>query len=185
MCLHHKSESGCKYRDTCKFLHTVAGGRPSKKSKKGGAKGLVALLKETTQLGCASHDSSHRKSILRENGKLGSNPTVKFSKATMRRVKNLEKKGPSQGIIQQCEPQERNPWAPKLEERTQDETPEQERRARRDVWDWQRMFTNSKKESKDTFHSPAEAWVMLAPSSTKRAERHFVIDSGAFYARVK
>ena len=52
----------------------------------------------------------------------------------MRRV-NIRQKGPSQGIIQKCEPQERNPWAPKLEEGTQDETPEQERRARRDVWE--------------------------------------------------
>ena len=41
------------------------------------------------------------------------------------------------------------------------------------------MFINSKKESKDAFNSLAEAWVMLAPSSTKPGERHFVIDFGA------
>ena len=39
------------------------------------------------------------------------------------------------GIIQKCEPQERNPWAPKLEERTQDETLKPERCARRDAWE--------------------------------------------------
>ena len=39
------------------------------------------------QLGCVSQDSPQRESILREDGKLGSNHTVKFSKATMRRVK--------------------------------------------------------------------------------------------------
>ena len=37
-----------------KFLHTEAVGQPIKKSKKGGARGSVALLKETIQLGCVS-----------------------------------------------------------------------------------------------------------------------------------
>ena len=74
-------------------------GQPSKKSKK-------ALLNETTYLGCVSHESPQRKSILREDGKFGSNHTVKFLKATVRREKNGKKKGPSQGIIQKCEPQE-------------------------------------------------------------------------------
>ena len=39
---------------------------PSKKSKKGGAKGSVASLKDSTQLGCASQDSHPRKPVLRE-----------------------------------------------------------------------------------------------------------------------
>ena len=80
VCLIHKSESGCKYGDKCKLLHIEAGGQPSKRPKKGGAKGSVALLKETCQLGCMSHDSPQRKSILRENGKLRSNHTLKLSK---------------------------------------------------------------------------------------------------------
>ena len=121
-------------------------------------------MKETVQLGCLSHDSTQRKSMLRENGKLGSTHAVKFSKATMRFVKIREKKGPWQGIIQKCEPQDRNPWAPKFEERTQDETLKQEQCA------WQRMSTNSRRSQKDTFYSPAEAWVMPAPSSTKPEE---------------
>ena len=45
--------------------------KPSKKSKKGGAKGSVALLKESVSLGCVSQDSQRRKSILRKAGKLG------------------------------------------------------------------------------------------------------------------
>ena len=39
VCLIYKSESACKYGDKCTFLHTKAGGQPSKESKKGGAKG--------------------------------------------------------------------------------------------------------------------------------------------------
>ena len=47
---------------------------PAKKSKKGGAKGSVALLKE-------SQDSYSRKFSSREKGKLGSKHAVKFSQA--------------------------------------------------------------------------------------------------------
>ena len=59
--------------------------------------------------------------------------------------------------------------------------PSQERCARRDAWELakDRMSANSKKEAKDTFYSPAEALVMLEPSSTNPEEREFVIDSGA------
>ena len=78
----------------------------------------MALLKETNQFGCVPSD----KSIQRENGKLGLIHTVKFLKATMRPVKIRERQGPSQRIIQKCERQKPNPWAPKLEKRTQDET---------------------------------------------------------------
>ena len=66
----------------CHFRHSDVGGQPSKKSKKSGAKGSVAQLKETIQLGCVSQDYPRKKSILREVGKLGSNHTVKFSKGT-------------------------------------------------------------------------------------------------------
>ena len=71
MCLNHKSESGCAYGDKCRFRHVKAEEKPSKKSKKGGAKGSVALIKESISLGCVSQDSYPRKSILRKEGKHG------------------------------------------------------------------------------------------------------------------
>ena len=49
--------------DKCYFRHVEVEGKPSKKSKKGGAKGSVAILKESFQLGCVSQDSYPRKSI--------------------------------------------------------------------------------------------------------------------------
>ena len=68
----------------------------------------------------------------------------------MHRVKNREKKGPSQGIIQMCKPHERNPWAPTFEERTQDETsPKGAVHPRRTLGNWQRM---SKKPQKVKRH---------------------------------
>ena len=99
------------------------GGQPSTKPKKSGGRGTVALLKETVQMGCVFQGSPQKKSILREIEKLGSNHTVKFSKGTMRHAKIRERKGPSQGVTQKCVPQERILWAPKFQERTQDETP--------------------------------------------------------------
>ena len=82
MCLNYKSEKGCVHGDKGHFRHVEAEGKPNKKSKKGGAKGSVALLKESTQLGCVSQDSYPRKSIPSEEGKLGSKRAVKFSKGT-------------------------------------------------------------------------------------------------------
>ena len=82
VCYNYKSESGCECGDTCRFRHHEADVQPSKTSKKSGAKGSVASLKESFQLGCVSHDSHRRKSTPREKGKLGSNHTVKFSKKT-------------------------------------------------------------------------------------------------------
>ena len=76
MCLNYKSEKGCVHVDKYHFRHVD--GKPNKKSKKGGAKGSVAIVKEFLQLGCASQDSYPRKSILREPGLLGSKHALKF-----------------------------------------------------------------------------------------------------------
>ena len=76
-----------KFGRTCFFRHVKAEEKPSKKSKKGGAKGSVALLKESTQLGCVSEDSYPRKSIQRAEGKLGSKHAVKLSKGTWHQKK--------------------------------------------------------------------------------------------------
>ena len=76
VCPNCKSEKGCIHGDKCHFRHVD--GKPNKKSKKGGAKGSVAIVKECVQLGCVSQDSFPRKSILREPGLLGSKHAVKF-----------------------------------------------------------------------------------------------------------
>ena len=91
-------------------------------------KGSVSLSRESFQLGCVYQDSHPRKLILREEGKLGSNHTVKFSKGTWHHIKKSGKEG---SIARH----ERNPCAPRFEDRTQDDTLHQERCARRVVWD--------------------------------------------------
>ena len=91
---------------------------PAKAQKKGDAKGSVAILKESIQLGCVSQESYPRKSFLREPGKVGSKHAVKFSKGTWHQILSRERKGPSRGIIQKCAPHERSPCVPKFEERS-------------------------------------------------------------------
>ena len=160
------------FSNHCLLRHTEAGGRSSKKSKKGGGEGSVALLKESIQLGPRHVDysviwkiviKSHRQ-ILQEH---------------VAPSKFWEGKCPSQGVAQKCEPQDRNPWAPKFEERTQEETLQQERCARREAKDLANNVYMLKNKEKATFCFPNEAWVMLAPSSKKPEEREFVVDSGA------
>ena len=53
----------CTYSNKSWFRHVEAEEKPSKKSKKGGSKGSIAMLKESMQLGCVSQDSHPRKSI--------------------------------------------------------------------------------------------------------------------------
>ena len=122
VCDTHTSQSGCKYGEKCQFRHNDAEETPSKKSKKGSAKGSVALLKESPNCGCVSQDSYPKKSILRKVRKMGSNAsaghTVKFSGGTWHQIKIRERKGPPRGIIQKCEPHERNPCAPRFEGRS-------------------------------------------------------------------
>ena len=92
-----------------------------KKSKKGGAKGSVALMKESTQVGCVC-----LKILIRENpfnvNKENWDQNIKFSKGTWHQIKVRERKGPSRGIIQKCAPHARSPCAPKFGERSHEET---------------------------------------------------------------
>ena len=94
VCLNYESVTGCAYGKKCRFRHE-AEEKPSKTSKKCGGMGSVALLQESTQLGCVSHDSHQRKSIFMEERQLGTKYTVKFSKGTWHPVKIRERKGPS------------------------------------------------------------------------------------------
>ena len=59
----------------------------------GGAKGSVAILKESFQSGCVSQDSYPRKSILREHGKMGPKHTVKILQGYLAPNQNAGKKG--------------------------------------------------------------------------------------------
>ena len=112
------------------------------------------------------------KSILRKGTQfLRPKRTVQFATGTLRPVKFLERKGPSQGVIQRCEPHERSPYAPTFEDRIEEET-FATRAMRR-----QRCVGNGKnihkliEKAKATFFSHSDFWCQPAPSSTEPEER--------------
>ena len=110
------------WKKKCFFRHVEAEEKQSKKVKERWCeKDSVAILNESTQLGCVSQDSCPRK-ILRETGKLGSKHAFKFSKGTWHQIETRERKGPSRGMTQKCAPQERSLCAPKFGERSHEET---------------------------------------------------------------
>ena len=105
----------------CRFRHVGVDVQPSRESKKSGVKCSVASLKESFQLACVSRASHPRKSVLRKEEKMDQitpsnsprtrDTTSKFGKETVH----------GQAPFLCANPHERNPCAPKFEEKAQDE----------------------------------------------------------------
>ena len=132
-CLFYKSQNGCRFWDKCSYAHRQIDEQPSKKAQNGD-KSAVAMLKITRQLGCVSQDMEPPKSttILRKSV-LKPIRCVRFTKAVLRHA-NCRDKNPSLGMICPGDPHQRNPNAPKFEDRSQEETEWQERCAREAAW---------------------------------------------------
>ena len=158
MCQNYKCETGCKFARPCFFRHVEAEEKPSKKSKKSGSKGPVSFLKESTQLGCVPQDSYPSKSILCEEGHLGSKHAV--SKGTWHLLEIRERKGPSIRIIQKCAPHERSPYTIRWNITWRDLATSKMRP--------QSSMGKLKNADKDTFYT-----------SKSPEEREFGVDSGA------
>ena len=101
---------------------------------------------------------------------------VKFTKAIARHTK-IRDQNPSLGFICPGEPHQRNPNAPKFEDRSQEETEWQEQGAREAAWKLAKCVLNLKEQERATFFSPSENRCLPA-SSLKPEEREFVVDSG-------
>ena len=180
-CLFYKTENGCKFGDKCSYAHRQVDEQPSKKSKTNGDKIAVAILKNTRQLGCVFQDMEPPKSssILRKSSNiLKPIRCVQFTKAVLRHA-NIRDQKPSLGMICPGDPHQRNPNAPKFEDRSQEETERQERYAREAAWKMARCILKLKEKHKTTFFSPSENWCLPSPSTIKPEEREFVVDSGA------
>ena len=121
---------------------------PAKKPKQSGGKGSVA-----SQPGCVFQEKEppKSKSILRKSNKiLGTEAQgARLKRYLTPRKKIRERKVPSQGVVQMCEPHERSLCAPNFEDRSQEETLQQEGCAHRDAWEMaQKKSTRSKKRTK-------------------------------------
>ena len=137
-------------------------------------KSAVAVLKGARQVGCVFQELEPPKfsSILRKSTRVSEQiRCVKFSKAALLHANIRESKGPSLGIICPANPHERSPYAPKFEDRSQEETERQEQCARGDASRLVKSILMLKEKDKATFLSLAEAWCLPAPSVTKPDER--------------
>ena len=94
------------------------------------------MLKNTRQLDCVFQDMEPPKSssILRKSSNiLKPIRHVRFTRAVVRHA-DIRDKNPSLGMICPGDPHQRNPNAPKFEDRSQEETEWQERCAREAAW---------------------------------------------------
>ena len=174
-------KKGCRFGEKCSYAHHQVDEQPSKKSKKNGDKIAVALLKITRQLGCVFQDMEPPKSssILRLSSNIRKPiRCVQFTKAVLRHA-NIRDQKPSLGVICPGDPHQRNPNAPKFEDRSQEETEWQERCAREAAWKMARCILKLKEKHETTFSSLSENWCLPSPSTIKPEEREFVVDSGA------
>ena len=120
--------------------------KPSKRSKRESTQGAVAILKHRKVQGCVSQNSDPKKSILRKAGQVRVNAsaghTIKFSGRTWYEIRIRETEGPT--VLSKKVTLERNPCAPKFEERTLEETSRQEDCARKEAWDLSKKYISSK-----------------------------------------
>ena len=180
-CLFYKSKSGCRFGETCSSAHRQVDEQPSKRSEKSGDKSAVAMLKILRQLGCVFQDMEPPKSssILRKSSNIRKPiRCVRFTKAVVRHA-NIRDQNPSLGMICPGDPHQRNPNAPKFEDRSQEETEWQERCAREAAWKLAKNIIKLNEKDKTAFFSPSENRCLPPPSTLKPEEREFVVDSGA------
>ena len=157
-CLFYKSENGCRSGEKCSYAHRQVEEQPSKRSKTNGDKGAVAMLKSTRQLGCVLQDMEPPKSspILRTSSNIRKPiRCVKFTEGVERHA-DIRDQTPSLGMICPGDPHQRNPNAPKFEDRSQEETEWQERCAREAAWRLAKKILKLIEKDKTVFFSPSE-----------------------------
>ena len=141
-------------------------------------KKLKRQLFDARQLGCVFQDMTPPKSILRKSTDMPKPiQRVKFKKAIARHTK-IREQNPSFGYNCPGEPHERNPSAPKFEDRSQEETEWQEQGAREAAWKLAKNVFKLKEHERAAFFSSPENRCLPA-STLKPEEREVVVDSGA------
>ena len=139
-----------KKRDTCHELKRRPSGSRSSNAR---------------QLGCVFQDMTPPKSILQKCTDMRKPiQRVKFTKVIARHTKILD--------------QNPSPKAPKIKDRSQEETKWQEQGACEAAWKLAKNVLKLKEHERATFFSPSEKRC-LSVSNLEPEEREFVVDSGA------
>ena len=173
--MQNKTRTGCKAGDTCLFLHC----------KIDEDKGVVAIAKSVSQLGCVSQDSDAL--VFQGTKEFRGDPMqkvlnairkVRFTKSTLCQASIREKIGPSLGKTKVV-PRQRSPYAPKFEDRSHEEIGRQQRCAQSKAWDLAKNTYKLGENDKATFFSPTKKWALRSASSRESCRREFVVDAGA------
>ena len=110
--------------------------------------------------------SEERKSILRKNGKLGSNHTVKFSEGTWHHVEARERNGPSQGVMQKSLDLMSVVLVRKHSRKERRKNPCNKKDAPEEMHEkWRNMSVSSKKKQSLVITRKSKVWSSPAPSS--------------------
>ena len=134
--------SSAKITKTCSFPHAEKNQQPNKRSKTDGKSGKdsIAMVRIVKKLVCVSQDSdsqpqSSMKSILKKV-RISSRTDLRlrYSRVAVRFMNVQEKNGPSLGGTEPSHPHKRSFFAPKCEDRCQEETQTQEGWDRREAW---------------------------------------------------
>ena len=131
------------------------------------------MLKITRQLDCVFQDMEPpmSSSILRKSSNiLKSIRCVRFTEAVVRHA-NIRDQNPSLGMICPGDHHQRNPNAPKFEDRSQEETEWKVRCAREAAWRVAKNILKLKEKIKTAFFSLSDNWCLPAPSTLKPEER--------------
>ena len=152
-CSTSQSENGCKFGDKCSYVHRQVDEQSSKKSEKNGGRIAVAFLKNARQVGCVSQNMEPPKysSILRKSSTI-SKPIQRCSihenRIAFCQHSRHQMVAWSLGVICRDDPHQRNPNAPKFEDRSQEETEWQERCAREAAWKLAKHILKLKEHTK-------------------------------------
>ena len=151
--------------DSC---HDRTGTLVRKSGKKLRQNSSRSQFSDARQLGFVFQDMTPPKSILRKSTDMPKPiQRVKFKKAIARHTK-IRDQNPSLGYICPGEPHERNPNAPKFEDRSQEETEWQELGAREAAWKLAKNVFKLKEHEKAAFFSSPENGCL--PASTLKPE---------------
>ena len=145
-------------------------GKPGKRSdKKLGQNSSKRQSSDARQLGCVFQDLTPPKSILRKGTDMPKPiQRVKFTKAIACHA-NIRDQNPSLGLICPGDPHQRNPNAPKFEDRSLEETEWQEQGTREAAWKLAKSVLKLKEHERAAFFSPSENRCL--PASTLKPER--------------
>ena len=168
-CLIYKSENGCKFGDKCSFAHRQVE-EQSRKRSLNNDENWVAYFR------IWSHRSLQR--FCGRGQTYGNQSDVFNSQKAVVRHADIRDQNPPLGMICPGGLHQLNPNAPKIEDRSQEETEWQEQGAREAAWRQAKSVLKLKEHERATFFSPSENRCLFA-STLKPEEREFVVDSGA------